>query len=121
MAHPTPPPTTATFLSPSVSEGTGEIRDELPGLFFGELVRRRADLLEDDRHGPRLPVVIGDGEGDALPFLVHAEDDELPRFRFSCDPGGFYVHSDHGGIQNGLRYDFIHDLFRPRFPMVSRA
>ena len=93
-----------------LAQGADEIVNILALVEVVEPLRRSADDLEDDGNGALFPVEIGDREGDALPFLVHAQDDELPRLCLSGDEGRIHFHQRDGGVEFLLFNNFIHNL-----------
>ena len=64
--------------------------------------------LENDRHFPGLGICTGNRQRDALPCLIHTQNDELPRFGPSGHVGGIDHHPGYGGIQCFLFQNFIH-------------
>src|SRR5699024_5764052 len=64
--------------------------------------------LEDDIHRAGLPVVAGNGQGDALAVLQRADDDELPRLRIAGDQGRLDAELGHGRVQGDLLCDPVH-------------
>lgn len=72
-----------------------------------------ADNLEDDGHSTLFTVEIRDGQRDAFPGFVHAQDDELAGLRLFGDERRFNFHKRHGGVEDLLLNDAVH--FRPSF------
>ena len=78
-------------------------------LFQGvELHGTCADNLENDRNGAGFAAKPGDGQGDALPLFIHAQNDELPRFGFSRDERRLHFHERDGWIEFFFSNDLIH-------------
>ena len=69
-----------------------EVAQAIPHLHGRELHRRSANDLEHDEDAPRLAVEIRDRQRDALPLLIDAQDDELPRLRLLRDARRIDLH-----------------------------
>ncbi len=80
--------------------------DRVAGLHGAHLHRRLADLLDDQRDGAGLGVVVGDGQRDALAVLVHEHDDELAGLVLARDLGGL----DDVALEGGCDLFFGNDL-----------
>ena len=77
---------------------------------LGELQRRRAYGLEDERDRAFVRTSIGDGEGNALAELViDHEDDELARLALLGDEGSFHVHAEDVFGKLSFCDDAVHD------------
>ena len=80
--------------------------------------RRVADLLVDDGDGAARGIRSGDGQRNAFSVFVHAQDDELPRFRFFRDIRRLHLHERDRFMQRTLCYDSVHWV---SFPMLLQA
>ena len=92
------------------AQGAHEILKVLSLLLVAELFRGCAYQLEDDGDGALLPVVGGDGQGNALAVFIHAKDDELAGLAFPGHSRGLDLHEGHCGVQYPLFYDPIHSV-----------
>ena len=91
-----------------LTQGAHEVLEEVPLLLVVELFGGAPHDLEDDGDGALFPVEGGDGQRDALPLLVHPEDDELPRLRLAGHGGGLHLHEGDGGVEHPFFHNAIH-------------
>ena len=92
-----------------LTQGAHEILQVVPCLFVGQLFRGRTNDLINNLDRAGRPVRTCDGQGDAFTLLVDAQDDKLARLCFICHQRCFDLKLDHGGVQNFLFNDFIHN------------
>ena len=92
------------------AQGAHEVLEVLALLLVVQLLGGSAHELEDDGDSALLPVIGGDGQGDALAVFIHAEDDELAGLALPGHGGGLDLHQGYGGVQNPFFYDPIHSV-----------
>ena len=90
------------------AQGAHKIMDFVTHLQGVQLHGGVAHDLEDDVHRAGLPVVAGDGQGDALALLQRADDDELARLRLLGDQGRLDAELGHSRVQLDLLRDPVH-------------
>ena len=74
------------------SQRAHHIVERIPCLQLRHFERPGSNDLENDGDGPFFSVIIADGQGNPLPVLLRAHDDELPRQAGIRDASGLYVH-----------------------------
>src|SRR5699024_10339795 len=97
-----------TFGLGGAAQGAHKIMDFVAHLQGVQLHGGVAHDLEDDVHRAGLPVVAGDGQGDALALLQRADDDELARLRLLGDQGRLDAELGHSRVQLDLLRDPVH-------------
>nr|DAY59144.1 MAG TPA: hypothetical protein [Caudoviricetes sp.] len=90
------------------AQRTYEILERVALLQMVQLFRGGAHDLENNGHSARFPIEIRHGQGNAFPFLVHSQDDELTRLRLTGDEGGLDLHPGDGGIEHLFFHDAVH-------------
>ena len=101
------------FMQPRGVRGLAERADEIVDILaFVQVIEAlggTADDLENDGDGAPFSVEIGDREGDALPFFIDAQDDELPRLRLAGDEGRLHFHERDRRVQLSLFQNLVHN------------
>ena len=81
------------------AERADKVADKLAFFFCIKFFCRRADNLENNRHGAGLTVKVRHSKRNPLALLVDTQDDKLARLRFFCDIRRFNFHQRDGGVE----------------------
>ena len=101
------------------AQGAHKVPDVGALLQIAQQLGGQTHLLEDDGDGALLPVVVADGQGDALPVLIHPQNDKLARLGLLGDEGSLHLQQGDAGVENLFSYNFKH--FFNLFLLTARA
>ena len=90
------------------AQGAHEILNVVALVQVGQQLGGQTHLLEDNSNGALLPVIVGDGQRDALPLLIQAQDDKLPGPGLLGNERGLYLQQGDAGVEYLFPYDLYH-------------
>ena len=90
------------------TQRAGEVLQGIARLLVVQDLRGRADHLEDNLHRAFFGIGSRHSQRDALPFFIHAQNDELAGLGFPGHQRRVHLDLRHSGVQHPLPDDFIH-------------